>query len=66
MLTNREKEVLRLAIEGKTNKEIADILCITFHTVKAHLGHIYEKTNIHSRYELFISELTNKTNLRDL
>lgn len=58
MFTQREKDVLDLVIAGKTNKEIAEILCITKHTVKAHLDHIYEKLKIHSRIELIIKELS--------
>ena len=58
MYTKREKEVLDLLITGKKNKEIAEILCITEHTVKAHIDHIYEKSKVHSRIELIIKELT--------
>ena len=58
MYTKREKEVLDLLIKGKTNTEIAELLCITKHTVNAHLDHIYEKCNVHSRIELIIKELT--------
>ena len=57
MITNREKEVLELLMLGKTNKEIAKELCITSHTVKAHLEHLYEKYKVHSRFELAIKIL---------
>ena len=58
MFTKREQEVLDLLMSGKTNKEIAEQLCITTHTVKAHIDHIYEKCRVHSRIELIIKELT--------
>lgn len=54
MLTKREKDVLKLLILGKKNREIAELLCITTHTVKAHIDHIYEKCNVHSRVELAV------------
>ena len=57
MLTSREKEVIELLMMGKTNKQIAKELCITSHTVKAHLEHIYEKYKVHSRIELVIKIL---------
>ena len=57
MLTKREREVALLVAEGKTNKEIADILCISFHTVKAHIGNIYEKMKVDSRVGLAIELL---------
>ncbi len=48
-LTEREKEVARLVMEGLSNKEIAAKLFISVHTVKANLEHIYEKLNISNR-----------------
>lgn len=51
-LTDREKEVLRLIAEGKTNKEIAEILCLSVKTVMVHRTNIMEKLNIHNRTEL--------------
>ncbi len=48
MLTNREKDVIKLLLEGKSNREIAECLSISVHTVKAHLEHIYEKNGINS------------------
>lgn len=51
-LTDREKEVLRLIAEGKSNKEIAEILCLSVKTVMAHRTNIMEKLDIHSRTEL--------------
>ena len=48
-LTTREKEVLNLVAEGKTNSEIADILFVTVYTVKAHVSSIILKLNANSR-----------------
>ena len=50
-LTDREYEILKFIIQGLSNPEIAEKLCITTHTVKAHILAIYQKTGIHS--ELF-------------
>jgi DNA-binding NarL/FixJ family response regulator len=50
-LTSREKQVLTELGRGSSNREIADVLCISEHTVKAHLGHIFKKLHVHSRSE---------------
>ncbi len=47
--TNREIDVIKLIINGKTNKEIANELYISYHTVKANIEKIYEKVGIHNR-----------------
>lgn len=52
-LTQRESEVLRMAVQGKSNEEIANDLFVSIGTVKAHLYHIYKKMGIHTRKELF-------------
>jgi DNA-binding NarL/FixJ family response regulator len=52
MLTSREREVLQMLAEGKTNKEIAAILNLSVYTVDAHRGRIMEKLNLHSINEL--------------
>jgi NarL family two-component system response regulator LiaR len=51
-LTEREKEVLRLIAEGKSNKDIAELLCLSIKTVMAHRTNIMEKLDIHSATEL--------------
>ncbi len=48
-LTEREREVLSLLAQGKTNKEIAETLVITINTVKRHLKAIFEKLGVHTR-----------------
>lgn len=52
MLTTREREVLLLIAEGKTNKEIATHLNLSVYTVDSHRGKIMEKLNLHSAGEL--------------
>ena len=52
LLTTREREVLQLVAEGKTNKEIATGLNLSVYTVDAHRGRIMEKLNLHSTGEL--------------
>jgi len=52
LLTSREREVLQLIAEGKTNKEIAAHLNLSVYTVDAHRGRIMEKLNLHSTGEL--------------
>ncbi|MGH9640360.1 MAG: response regulator [Bryobacteraceae bacterium] len=52
LLSNREREVLRLIAEGKTNKEIASRLNLSVYTVDSHRGKIMEKLNLHSTGEL--------------
>jgi DNA-binding NarL/FixJ family response regulator len=48
-LTERERAILRLAAEGRTNPEIADLLRISDGTVRNHISNIYAKLNVDSR-----------------
>jgi len=52
LLTSREREVLQMIAEGKTNKEIATVLNLSVYTVEAHRGRVMEKLNLHSAGEL--------------
>ena len=52
LLSSREREVLQMIAEGKTNKEIAAALNLSVYTVDAHRGRIMEKLNLHSMGEL--------------
>ena len=52
LLSSREREVLQMLAEGKTNKEIAGVLNLSVYTVDAHRGHIMEKLNLHSINDL--------------
>ena len=54
LLTDREREVLQLAAEGKPNKEIAGALNIGLTTVETHRTHILQKLGLHSVPELIL------------
>ncbi len=54
LLTGREREVLQLLAEGKTNKEVAAILNLSVYTVDAHRGNILQKLNLHGVPELIL------------
>jgi DNA-binding NarL/FixJ family response regulator len=51
-LTPRESEVLQLIAEGNTNKQIAEILCISIKTVQAHRSNLMNKLDLHDKAEL--------------
>ncbi len=51
-LTEREQEIVQRVLEGRSNREIAEELGITERTVKAHLGHVYEKLHVRNRLQL--------------
>ena len=51
-LSPREREVLQLIAEGYTNKEMAEILCISIKTVQAHRYNLMAKLDLHDRGEL--------------
>lgn len=50
-LTDREREVLRLIVEGMSNSEIAKALGISVHTAKAHVCSILQKLSVHDRIQ---------------
>lgn len=50
-LSEREKEVLKLAARGLSNKDIADTLCISIRTVQGHINSIFHKLSVGSRTE---------------
>jgi DNA-binding NarL/FixJ family response regulator len=53
-LTLREKEVLQLIAEGKSNKEIAQLLNISVNTVAVHRAHVMETLGVHRTAELVL------------
>jgi len=57
LLTGRELAVLKLAAQGKSNKEIAEELVLSVRTVEAHLGSIFNKLGVGSRTEAIIQAL---------
>ena len=54
LLSPREREILQLLAEGKTNKEVAASLFISPYTVETHRGNILEKLGLHSAAELIL------------
>jgi DNA-binding CsgD family transcriptional regulator len=52
LLTHREKEVLKLTAEGKTSKEIAELLFISPRTVENHRAHILDRLKLNNTVEL--------------
>ena len=59
-LSSREQEILELLAQGMLNKEIADKLSISYHTVKVHLKHIYDKLHVRSRAEAMLKFMSDK------
>jgi two-component system, NarL family, response regulator NreC len=47
-LSEREREVFQLLVEGHTNKSMAEVLGVSPATVETHRGHILEKLGLHS------------------
>jgi DNA-binding NarL/FixJ family response regulator len=54
LLTKREREILQLLAEGRTNKEVANMLNLSLYTVETHRTHILQKLNLHSVPELIL------------
>jgi two-component system response regulator NreC len=54
LLTARERELLQLIAEGKSNKDVANMLNLSLYTVETHRGNIMEKLNLHSVPELIL------------
>lgn len=54
LLTPREREILQLLAEMKTNKEIAQALNLSLYTVETHRRNLQEKLNLHSLAELIL------------
>lgn len=54
LLTAREKEVLQLLAEGKTNKDVATILDVSLYTVESHRTNLMQKLNLHNTAEIVL------------
>jgi two-component system response regulator NreC len=54
LLTPREREILQLIAEGKSNKDVANMLNLSLYTIETHRGNIMEKLNLHSVPELIL------------
>jgi len=53
-LSEREREIFQLVAEGRSNKEIADLLFVSPNTIETHRAHIMEKLDVHSAVELVL------------
>jgi DNA-binding NarL/FixJ family response regulator len=72
-LSNREREVFQMLAEGRSTKEISDILCVSISTIKTHRAHIMEKLQIGNlsqliqfAIELGIVEITSSENFGEI
>lgn len=54
LLTPREREIIQLLAEGKTNKEVATLLNISVYTVETHRNRILQKLGLHNTAELVL------------
>lgn len=52
LLTERQMDLLELLLNGATNKEMADTLCVTEDTIKGHLKHIMRRLGVNTRTEI--------------
>ncbi|PYU98217.1 MAG: hypothetical protein DMG26_19225 [Acidobacteria bacterium] len=59
-LTSREREILQLLVEGKSNKEVASKLEISTRTVESHRANIIRKLHCHSFSDLVRYAIRNK------
>lgn len=57
--TNRETDVIKLLVEGKTNCEIGKELFISAHTVKKILENLFEKTRSRNRVQVAVYAIKN-------
>jgi two-component system, NarL family, response regulator NreC len=60
LLTSREREILQLIVEGKSNKEIAAALDLSVYTVETHRRNMQEKLNLHNFAELVLYAIRNR------
>jgi DNA-binding CsgD family transcriptional regulator len=58
-ITKREREVMDLLFQGKSYKEIEDLLCISLGTVKNHAYNLYRKVGVNSRAQLIHLAINN-------
>lgn len=60
LLTDREKEILQLLAEGRSNKEVATELNLSTYTVETHRTHIMQRLNLHSSAEIVLYAVRKK------
>ena len=59
LLTSREREILTMVADGKTNKDIANALNLSVYTVESHRGSVMEKLNLHNAGDIVRFALRN-------
>ncbi len=62
LLTRRERDVVRLVVEGLVNREVAQQLGLSEHTVKNYLFNVFNKLGVSSRAELILYAVSNSDN----
>jgi len=60
LLTDREKEILQLLAEGKSNKEVATLLDLSLYTVETHRSNLMQKLNLHNTAEIVLYAVRKK------
>jgi two-component system response regulator NreC len=60
LLTEREREILQLIAEGKSNKEVAGVLNVSPYTVETHRTHLMQKLNLHNTAEIVLYAVRKK------
>ena len=60
LLTDREKEVLQLLAEGKSNKEVAALLDLSVYTVETHRANLMQRLGLHSTAEIVLYAMRKK------
>jgi two-component system response regulator NreC len=60
LLTDREREVLQLLAEGKSNKEAAAVLDLSVYTIDSHRMHLMQKLNLHNTAEIVLYAVRKK------
>jgi two-component system, NarL family, response regulator NreC len=60
LLTDREKEILQLLAQGKSNKEVAALLNLSTHTVETHRTNFMQKLDLHNTAEIVIYAMRKK------
>src|SRR3989475_756861 len=60
LLTNREKEILQLLSEGRSNKEVANLLNLSTLTIETHRSNLMQKLNLHNTAEIVLYAVRKK------
>jgi two-component system response regulator NreC len=60
LLTEREREVLQLLAEGKSNKEVATLLNVSPYTIETHRTHLMQKLNLHNTADIVLYAVRKK------